>query len=226
MPPQRPQFDATGVRSSQHTRRERRKRVLARLSVLALAVVLIAVAVVAVALRSPQGTVDRAGRASTRTVVRPDGVTPSAIVSPDSARVANRQLGVALAPLLKQRTGRLAVGVVDLTTGAHAAYHGGRHFHTASIVKVDILATLLLQHQATATPLSAEERELAAQMIEYSNNDAATMLWDTVGRAPAVARANCTSRPAPDQAGRGGLLGSHMHHRRRSAAPAQRPGLG
>jgi len=59
---------------------------------------------------------------------------------------------------LKRRTGRLAVGVIDRTTAVRAVYDRGHRFRTASIVKVDILATLLLQHQAAGTPLSAEEQ--------------------------------------------------------------------
>ena len=107
-----------------------------------------------------------------------------------SAGAADERLKVALAPILEHRTGHLAVGVIDDSTGAEAVYDGSERFHTASIVKADILATLLLQHQQAATTLGEEERELATQMIENSDNDAATDLWDDVGAADGVADAN------------------------------------
>jgi hypothetical protein len=84
----------------------------------------------------------------------------------------------------------MAVGLVDRTTGVKAAFGGGHQFHTASIVKADILAILLLRHQAAGTPLSEYEQKLATLMIEDSDNDAATDLWNDVGAAEGVAEAN------------------------------------
>jgi beta-lactamase class A len=55
---------------------------------------------------------------------------------------------------------------------------------------VDILATLLLQHQRAGTPLSKQERVLAAEMIEDSDNRAADDLWDAIGRADGLRKAN------------------------------------
>jgi beta-lactamase class A len=75
----------------------------------------------------------------------------------------------------------LAVTVVDRTTGRTFSYNGQRPFETASIVKVDILATRLLQAQRARRSLSAREKGLATRMIEYSDNDAATQLWWSTG---------------------------------------------
>ena len=83
--------------------------------------------------------------------------------------------------MLRRHQGILAVGVSDPASGLTAIYHPHRRFDTASIVKADILAVLLIQHRQTRTPLSEGERELATQMIEDSDNDAATALWDAVG---------------------------------------------
>jgi hypothetical protein len=91
------------------------------------------------------------------------------------------RLAAALARVLRRHQGRLAVGVSDPADGLTAAYHPHRRFDTASIVKADILAVLLIQHEQARTALSAGERELATQMIEDSDNDAATALWDAVG---------------------------------------------
>jgi hypothetical protein len=107
-----------------------------------------------------------------------------------SAGATDARLRVALAPLLELHTGHLAVGVIDHTTGAEAIYDGSELFHTASIVKADILATVLLQHQGTGMPLGEEEQELATQMIENSDNEAATDLWAAIGGADGVTDAN------------------------------------
>jgi beta-lactamase class A len=114
---------------------------------------------------------------------------PGSIPFP-SAPQENERLTAALAPVRRHRIGVFAAGVIDTATGAVAVYHGGRLFHTASIVKVDILAALLLQHQRAGTPLSKRERMLAAEMIENSDNLAATDLWDAIGRADGLRKAN------------------------------------
>jgi hypothetical protein len=107
-----------------------------------------------------------------------------------SLRTLDRELTAALARALTDHTGNLAVGLVDRTTGLKAVYGGGRQFHTASIVKADILAALLLRHQVAGTPLSENEQELATLMIEESDNDAATDLWGDVGATDGMAEAN------------------------------------
>ncbi|MFI6521294.1 serine hydrolase [Spirillospora sp. NPDC050679] len=73
----------------------------------------------------------------------------------------------------------------DLRTGGVRVPGSGLRVATASTVKVDVLAALLLR----ARPLSPAEREAAARMIQSSDNDAATVLWTELGGAPALARA-------------------------------------
>jgi hypothetical protein len=110
-----------------------------------------------------------------------------------TARVAlNRRLAAALAPVVRGQSGQLAVGVIDETTGAEAIYGGKRRFHTASIAKADVLAALLLQRQHSGVPLSEGDRELATKMIEDSDDDAATSLWNLAGAASGMAAANRT----------------------------------
>ena len=82
--------------------------------------------------------------------------------------------------------GRVSVAVLDLRTGVSAGYGGGE-FDTASIVKVDILAALLLRTQGRLTP--AEQAE-ATTMIENSDNDAATELWEAIGGQQGLDAAN------------------------------------
>lgn len=114
--------------------------------------------------------------------------SPSVSPAPDPKRA----LAAALAPLLAHHAGDLAIGVIDRTTGERASYQGKRSFHTASIVKVDILAALLLRHQQAGTLPSNGEKELATEMIEESDNEAASDLWGDDGAAAGVAAANAT----------------------------------
>ncbi len=116
-------------------------------------------------------------------VQTPDGAIPIAQHStgrPDASG-PDARLAAALAPLLLHQAASLAVGVVDQTTGATATYHATRSFDTAKIVKADILAVLLPQHQQIGASLSGEDQALAARVIEDSDNGAAPALWNAVG---------------------------------------------
>jgi hypothetical protein len=82
------------------------------------------------------------------------------------------------------------MAVLDLTNGQWVSYGGNREFITASIVKVDILSTLLYQAQQNHGSLTAGQQSLATVMIEDSDNDAASALWNDAGRAGGVDAAN------------------------------------
>mgnify|MGYP001275468267 CR=1 FL=1 len=84
---------------------------------------------------------------------------------------------------------RMSVSVLALDSGLSATY-GWQAFDTASIVKVDILVALLLQAQDEGRELTDEERDLASIMIRASDNAAADVLWDTIGRAEGLNAAN------------------------------------
>ncbi|MEO8749929.1 MAG: hypothetical protein ABI384_05975, partial [Allobranchiibius sp.] len=59
---------------------------------------------------------------------------------------------------------------------------------TASIVKVQIMATVMRKAQEANRGLTAWEISQLVPMIRYSDNTAATNLWNYVGRGPGVAR--------------------------------------
>jgi Beta-lactamase enzyme family len=103
---------------------------------------------------------------------------------------AQPTLAEAFAPILRQATGRAAVGVADTVTGLTATYGGRTAFDTASIVKVEILAALLLNDDRDGIALDPDGQSLASQMIEVSDNDAASTLWDVIGGPAGVVAAD------------------------------------
>ncbi|MGP3969365.1 serine hydrolase [Streptomyces sp. 6N223] len=101
---------------------------------------------------------------------------------------------------------RLSVSVLALDTGLAAGY-GSESFDTASIVKVDILAALLLQAQDAGRELTDAERELAEAMIVASDNDAADSLWWSIGGPSGLDAANRRLGLTETRAGSGGTWG-------------------
>ena len=97
----------------------------------------------------------------------------------------------ALTSAVAQANGAVSVAVTDLGSGQSLTYGADGHaFATASIVKVDILATLLLQAQDQGTTLTQNQQSLATTMIENSDNDSATALWDDIGQESGLNAAN------------------------------------
>ena len=77
----------------------------------------------------------------------------------------------------------MSVAVWDGVAKDLMVVHPKLRGRTASIVKVDILETLL---HKTGGHLTEEQRETATSMIENSDNDSATDLWNQDGGAPGV----------------------------------------
>jgi hypothetical protein len=108
------------------------------------------------------------------------------------AHQANQAGIVAMARLRQLMSGiPAAVGAVDLASGsAVSAGETSHQFVCASIAKVDILSTLLLRSQQTGRRLTDDQRDLAIDMIEASENDAADTLYRQAGGAAGVNAAN------------------------------------
>ncbi|BFO20043.1 hypothetical protein SHKM778_64310 [Streptomyces sp. KM77-8] len=83
----------------------------------------------------------------------------------------------------------VSVAVLETGSGKGASYGTGA-FDTASIVKVDVLAALLLQAQDAGRTLTAVERTYATAMIEDSDNDSTSALWRSIGAARGLDAAN------------------------------------
>jgi Beta-lactamase enzyme family len=83
---------------------------------------------------------------------------------------------------LRGRAGTYSVRVQDPHLGIGCGLSTGLHFDSASAVKATILAALLSKAKAQHRALTAKEKSLARLMITQSDNDAATDLWNDVGR--------------------------------------------
>ena len=124
----------------------------------------------------------RSSDASDQAVATAAPTTTTATPTPDTSMVDEA---------LAKATGNVSVSVADLTSGSSATYgDSAQAFDTASIVKVDILAALLLQAQDEGRTLTEQEKSLAASMIENSDNDAATALFEEIGGKSELDEAN------------------------------------
>ena len=110
--------------------------------------------------------------------------SPQVMPATGSAAAAGQRdpFGSAAASYLSVRAGAVLAAVYDLGTGRTWHLGQGQPQAEASIVKLDVLETLLAEHdQGDGTGLSASDQSLTEQMIEDSDNDAATSLWSQVG---------------------------------------------
>ena len=128
----------------------------------------------------------RASRASPAGHASPAGRPSATSPAPAPPRHGN-PLGAAAASYVSTRAGLVLAAVYDVQTGQTWSLGQGQPQDEASIVKLDVLETLLAQ-QGGSTPagLPATDQSLAQQMIEDSDNDAATSLWYAVGGAAGI----------------------------------------
>ncbi len=138
---------------------------------------------------------DRSGGRLNVTTPGPSPVTTSALVpSPRAAPVAGSAAAAAhqdpfgtAASYLSGRAGTVLAAVYDIGTGQTWHLGRGQPQAEASVVKLDVLETLLAEKgQGGDSGLTASDRSLAEQMIEDSDNAAATSLWYEVGGAASI----------------------------------------
>ncbi|HKE64287.1 MAG TPA: serine hydrolase [Micromonosporaceae bacterium] len=108
----------------------------------------------------------------------------------DPLTVVSSAVPSAVKAYISAHGGHSAIEVADRATGAALAINGDKTFQTASIVKFDILATRLYQHQQAGTTMSAHEKSLAFKMITASDNNAASALFAMDGSAKGLTTAN------------------------------------
>ncbi|MFF2851397.1 serine hydrolase [Streptomyces sp. NPDC058001] len=124
-------------------------------------------------------------------VSAPAGAGATTAAGEVSAVDPDKVLAKALADVPTEGDARFSVAVASLDgAGGVARYGGGTAYDTASIVKVDILAAVLLRAQDAGRRLTDQERTYATAMIRSSDNASASALWEAIGRAPGLNAAN------------------------------------
>ena len=89
---------------------------------------------------------------------------------------------------MQNRRGSAAVAMRYPGCATIYAFDTGSHdpYITASVVKLSVMATVMVQAHREGRGLTATEKSLIEPMITESDNDATTELWTRVGEAPAV----------------------------------------
>lgn len=128
------------------------------------------------------GSASSGSRGSSGSQASGNGSSSSTQVDPLKTTAAKR--------LVANRDGRISAAVENLKTGKVWLLDRGDRDQTASIVKADILETLLYQHEHTAGGIASVENDVAEGMIEASDNDDATQLWDEDGGSSGIAAYN------------------------------------
>jgi hypothetical protein len=118
----------------------------------------------------------------------PTGPSPAEIAKAKRAAQV-KALNTALAAYAKT-VPEFSVAVLDKKTGQLYSFRGREKYETASVVKVQVLACLLLTAQDKDRALTSSELALAKRMIRASDNDATTSLFTKLGRAAAVGKCN------------------------------------
>jgi beta-lactamase class A len=118
----------------------------------------------------------------------PTGPTPEELAAIERAK----KVKALDAAMKKYAAGKpeFSVAVLDRTTGETWSYRGDEKYETASVVKVQVLACLLLTAQDDDRKLTSSEKSLADKMIRYSDNAATTSLYGKVGRINGLTACN------------------------------------
>ena len=114
------------------------------------------------------------------------GRRPAASIAVSCHSTAHPKLAARLArgihTALEGRVSTVALRVEDRSKDLGCFLNTTTHFDSASVVKVEILGTLLREAETQHRHLTASETRLARLMITQSDNNAASALWAHVGR--------------------------------------------
>jgi hypothetical protein len=117
----------------------------------------------------------------TRSTTRTRSTTPTSSPIPTSAPATTSARAAVAALVAGAPAGGLSVAAYNTTTGATYSAGAASGMVTASVVKLELLETMLLQHERTHTTLSSYENSIATTMIENSNNDSAEDVFEDDG---------------------------------------------
>jgi hypothetical protein len=185
----------------------RRRRGQMRLAGLIVLIVLIVLVIAATAGGHSHHTAAKTAARTSQSRTSSHRTTPAAKGETDPLTTP------AMTSLLAGRQGAVSVAVDDLKTGQEWILKPGEREQTASIVKADILETLLYQAQANHQSLDDVEDsfgETAEGMIEASDNDDATDLWNQIGAAAGLDAYDARIGMTETQGGSGGFWGETL----------------
>jgi hypothetical protein len=114
--------------------------------------------------------------------------TSPAPAAPAKAALHASPLSDDASAYLAGRSGTVIAAVYDIETGQSWRLGDGVPQDEASVVKLDVLETLLARQGSGL--LAPADQVLAQAMIEDSDNDAATSLWDEAGGAGGIGAYN------------------------------------
>jgi beta-lactamase class A len=165
----------------------------------ALAAVVLAAVLGTVVLAQPQHAPQRSHRAEA--AARPASTqaagravsTPSPSEQPSRPAPHRDPFGPAARALAAGSAVEVRAAVYDVRTGQQWELGHGQPQDEASVVKLDILETLLDHYRAADSALPGADRPVAEQMIEDSDNDAATSLWYAAGGPAQIAAFNAAA---------------------------------
>src|ERR1700683_2477086 len=131
---------------------------------------------------SPPSAGGSSAKGSTKPGTTPKS-TPTPTQTPKPKTKQKSPFGGSVASYLASTHLYVTAAIYDRRTGNTFVFNPnpGVTMRTASIVKVEIMGTLFREHEADHEPLSASDESLLTTMIENSDNDSATALWD-IGR--------------------------------------------
>lgn len=130
--------------------------------------------------QSPRGPVNKKGSAKHQPATNPQVPMKKAVNKATAKGFAEQ-----LRPFLANTNAKVAVAVYSKRD--HQLYEATNTkqttFPSASIIKTDFLVELLHQHHQKASALTIGEQNATVQMIENSDNDAATSIYNDIGSA-------------------------------------------
>jgi len=121
--------------------------------------------------------------------------SPAPVPSPGSSPPPRQQrdpFGSAGAALASTHPGMILAAVYDVDTGQEWNLGHGPAQAEASVVKLDILETLLARYRDVVSTLPADDLAGAQQMMEFSDNTAGTALWFAAGGPGEIGSYNAT----------------------------------
>ncbi len=136
-----------------------------------------------------KGVIGSEGAAATFLTGNTSSPSPTGPSPEELAKAARAKQVKALDAALKKYAATVpefSVAVLDKKTGETYSFRGDEKYETASVVKVQVLACLLLTAQDEKRKLTSTEDANAKNMIRNSDNDSTTALFKSLGRQSAI----------------------------------------